>query len=351
MSRFHQNCTDELVKLEREVFLLDNFIKIQADLLEELKRNTKSIEQFKEMYSNVKKHEIVEETKDVRILDQKGVKDAIMVVKEFDTSFVGDITIADKLHHAQQLGLKLRQLEIQLRGGTVVFEGGQFMYSSGDLQQGKIDISPREIFRGTVRKLNGETFFRPTLTGSGTVVLDGSFHFLTLFPVKTPSRIVLEKGIYLASIGNFEFRTTKNLNMGYLVFSDKAVLQTDIRGAGILALELPVPMSTIVEYDVTDGNPFRVDGNYVIMWSGNLKKNVVAASGVLGSLTSGTGLVEEYTGNGKVWVAPMLNYYSLLQVHQEEAIDTEEEEKEESVVEDSGSIFSHFLARSRPNLK
>lgn len=331
---------------------MDNFMKAQTDLLEEVRRNTKALEQFKEIYSNVKKHEMKEEVQDIRILDQKGVKDAIMTVKEFATSYVGDISIASELNHAQQLGLKMRQLEIQLRGGTAVFEGGQYMYSLGDLTQGKIDVSPTEIFRGAVRRLSGETFFRPTLTGSGTVVLDGSFQFITLFPVPTPSRIVLEKGIYLASIGNFEFRTTKNLSMGYLMFSDKSVLQTDVRGAGILALELPVPMNSLVEYEVTEGNPFRVDGNFVIMWSGNLKKNVVPASGVLGSLTSGTGLVEEYTGNGKVWIAPTLSYYTLLKEHQEEVTETEESPgKMEQLTEDSGTVFSNFMARLRSNRK
>lgn len=320
---------------------------MQADMLEEMKRIEKGIQQFREVYTNVKQHELEEQRKSFHIIDQLGVKDAIMTVKEFDTAFIGDINMADKINHAQQLGMRLRQVEVQLRGGSVVFEGGQFMYSTGALEQGKIDISPREVFQGAVRKLNGETFFRPSLTGTGTVVLDGSFNFITLFPIKTPSRIVLEKGVYLASIGNFEFRTTKNLQAGYMFLSDKALIQTDVRGTGVLALELPVPMNSLIEYEVTPNEPFRVDGNYVLMWSGNLKKNVVPANGLFGSLTSGTGLVEEYTGTGKVWVAPMLDYYNLLRENQEFAEKADDEGQDTAPAQEDPSFFGGLLSRFR----
>lgn len=323
----------------------NNQLRLQTDMLEEMKRIEKAIQQFREVYTNVKKHELEDEVKGFTIVDQVGTKDAIMAIKEYETAFVGDIQMSTAINNAKQLGMRYRQLEIQLRGGSVIFEGGQFMYSTGELEQGKIDISPREVFRGTIRKLSGETFFRPSLSGTGTVVLDGSFNFLHLFPINTKSRIVLEKGIYLASIGEFEFRTTKNMKAGYIFLSDKALLQTDVRGHGVIALELPVPMNTLIEYEVTPTKPFRVDGSYVLMWSGNLKKNVVPAHGILGSLTSGTGLVEEYTGTGKVWVAPMLDYYNLLRENKEMVVEQEVEEKEEEASIEQQNFFTGFLQR------
>lgn len=243
------------------------------------------------------------------VTEQKGTKDAVMRVKEYDSSYVGDLSLATDIYHAQQLGMKLRQLEVQLKGGTVAFDSGQFLESTGKLEIGRASLNPMELIRGVIRKMNDETFFRPTISGSGTVTLDSSFKFITLFPVEERSRVVLEKGIYLASIGDFEFKTTKNLNPGYLIFSDKGMFQTDVRGVGVIALELPVHRSELVEREVTPDNPLLVNGNYVLIWSGNLKRTVKPAGSLFGSLASGVGLVEEYTGTGKVWIAPTLGYY------------------------------------------
>lgn len=246
------------------------------------------------------------------VTEQKGTQDAVMRVKEYTSSFVGDLGLATDIYHAQQLGMKLRQLEVQLKGGTVAFDSGQFLESTGNLELGKVSMNPMELVRGAIRKMNDETFFRPTISGSGVVTLDSSFKFITLFPVSERSRIVLEKGIYLASIGDFEFKTTKNLNPGYLLFSDKGMFQTDVRGLGVLALELPVHRSELIERDVTPDNPLMVNGNYVLIWSGNLKRTVKPAGSIFGSLASGTGIVEEYSGTGKVWIAPTLGYFRSL---------------------------------------
>lgn len=243
------------------------------------------------------------------ITETKGIRDATMRVKEYNSSFVGDLALATDIYHAQQLGMRLRQLEIMLKGGTVAFDSGQFLESTGDVKMGRVALNPMEMFRGVVRKMNDETFFRPTLTGRGIVTLDASFKFITLFPIEEPSRVVLEKGIYLASIGNFEFKTTKNINPGYLLFSAKSMFQTDVRGVGVLALELPVHISELVEREVTPDNPLMVNGDYVLIWSGNLKRTVKPAGKLFGSLASGTGMVEEYSGTGKVWIAPTLGYY------------------------------------------
>lgn len=246
------------------------------------------------------------------ITEQKGTTDAIMRVKEYTSSYVGDLSLATDIYHAQQLGMKLRQLEIELRGGTVAFDSGQFLESTGQITVGKASLNPMELIRGAVRKMNDETFFRPTMSGNGTVTLDSSFKFITLFPVPDTSKLVLEKGIYLASIGDFEFKTTKNLNPGYMLLSAKGVFQTDVRGKGVLALELPVHRSELVEREVTPNNPLMVNGDYVLIWSGNLKRTVKPAGKLFGSLTGGMGLVEEYSGTGKVWIAPTLGYYKNL---------------------------------------
>lgn len=243
------------------------------------------------------------------VIQRIGTKDAMMIVKEFDSTYVGDITHATHVYHAQKLGMKLRQLTIELNGGSVAYESGQFLASSGNVKDGKVSLTPFEMMRGVVRKMNDETFFRPTLTGQGQVILESSLKFITLLPIKTDTKIVMEKGIYLASIGQFEFKVTKNLNPSYMMFSEKSIFQTDARGKGVLALELPVHINEIEIIKVTPENPVLVNGNYVLLWSGSLKREVGITGSVMGSVTSGKGLVERYTGTGEVWLATTLGYY------------------------------------------
>lgn len=275
-------------------------------IIDELRQMKEELQEINGTVSETLKKE---EKQGFVITETKGTKDAVMRVKEFDSSYVGDLSLATDIYHAQRLGMKLRQLEIKLKGGMVAFDSGQFLESTGDVNIGQMSMNPMEWVRGVIRKMNDETFFRPTIQGNGIVTLDSSFKFITLFPVPDKSRIVLEKGIYLASIGEFEFRTTKNFNPGYMVFSGKEIFQTDVRGSGVLALELPVHRSELVERDVTPESPLMINGNYVLMWSGNLKRSVRPAGKIFGSLSSGAGIVEEYSGTGKVWYAPTLGYF------------------------------------------
>lgn len=254
------------------------------------------------------------------LLTHASLKDVRLAVKEFDSSYVGDIRYATDIYHAQKLGMKLRRLEIELAGGEVVFDGGVFQSSSGNVQFGRIKMNPLELFRGAVRRANDESFFRPSVKGHGKVHLESSFRFIGILPIETPTKVVLDKGLYLASAGLFEFKTTTNLNVSYMMFSRKGMFQTDVRGKGFIALELPVPPSELEMHRVLPNRPFRVDGDYVLYWVGNLSRSVKPSSSVFGSLVNGEGLVEEYAGDGYVVTAPTIGYYKTLTTGKEETL-------------------------------
>ncbi|PGT90047.1 AIM24 family protein [Bacillus thuringiensis] len=254
------------------------------------------------------------------LLTHASLKDVRLTVKEFDSSYVGDIRYATDIYHAQKLGMKLRRLEIELAGGEVVFDGGMFQSSSGNVQFGRIKMNPMELFRGAVRRANDESFFRPSVKGHGKVHLESSFRFIGILPIETPTKVVLDKGLYLASAGQFEFKTTTNLNVSYMMFAKKGMFQTDVRGRGFIALELPVPPSELEMHRVQPNRPFRVDGDYVLYWVGNLSRSVKPSSSIFGSLVNGEGLVEEYAGDGYVVTAPTIGYYKTLTTGKEETL-------------------------------
>lgn len=322
---------------------------LQVDLINALSENAH--------YSKETAKQISDFREDIRVIESKNkvqhgsreiqrisLNDARMTILEYDSTFVGDINLATQIYHAQKMGMKLRQLKVDLKGGTVAFDSGQFLASSGNIEQGKTPLNPFEMVRGVMRKMNDETFFRPSLTGNGTVYLDSSLKFLTLLPVKTPTKVVMEKGIYLASIGRFEFKVTKNLNPGYMLLSEKSIFQTDARGEGVIALELPVHMDEIEVIDVTPDKPLMVNGNYVLLWSGSLKREVTMSGGVIGSLTSGTGLVEKYSGTGQVWLATTLGYYTQI-VGSMQGQGIEKEKRTESIGSSDGKSEPSFFQK------
>lgn len=294
--------------------MIDENIRNTNAVLKRIDKVNGTIEKFIDTYED---HQKKEEDKGYKVIQSIPIMDAVMEVREYNSSYVGDINLAMGIKSAQDLGMKLRQLVVELKGGTLAYESNQFLASEGKLELGKVKLAPKDILQGAVRKMNDETFFRPTLTGHGIVTLDSSFKFLHLMKIKKPTRIVLEKGIYLASVGAFDFKTTANMNLGYMMFSGKNIVQTDVRGAGILALELPVAFNELQEVRVTYDNPLKVNGDYVLMWAGDLDRKVATAGKILGSITSGTGLVETYTcrsedREGIVWLAPTLGYYKQL---------------------------------------
>ena len=232
-------------------------------------------------------------------------------VVEYQSSYVGGLSLATNMYHAQRLGMKLRSLEVDLNNGKVQMESDMFQSSEGNVKL-KQKMNPIHMAKGVIRKMNKESFFRPEFIGTGTVRLESDFKFVHLMDIQEDTRLVLEKGIYLASAGEWDYTTAKNFNVGMVFFSEKSVLQTELRGKGLVALELPVHRTELIKHKVTENRPFKVSGEHVLFWQGDLKRQIHPAKKLLGNLASGRGIVEEYTGEGYVYTAPTIGFYNKL---------------------------------------
>ena len=85
--------------------------------------------------------------------------------------------------------------------------------------------------------------------------------------------------------------------------------QTQVRGSGIAVFELPVPASE-VQCIHLNNETLKVDGNFALMRSGRIEFSVEKSSkGLLGSLSSGEGLLQTFRGTGQVWLAPTQSIY------------------------------------------
>src|SRR5699024_5676927 len=151
-----------------------------------------------------------------------------------------------------------------------------------------------------------ESFFRPGFIGTGTVRLESDFKFVHLMDIQEDTRLVLEKGLYLEKAGHWAYTTEQNFNAARRFFVEQRVLQTEVRRKGSVALELPVHRTELIKHKVTENRPFKVSGEHVLFWQGDLKRQIHPAKKLLGNLASGRGIVEEYTGEGHVYTAPTI---------------------------------------------
>lgn len=267
-----------------------------------------------------------------KLLAEEKLRDISVGIYERNISFSGsNIPMAQDIYYAQKLGLKLRHIEAELNGGRLVFDGDKFRSSAGSMKFSRINIGLSEMFKGFIRKGSSESFFLPSITGVGTLQLKDTVKYLHMVKCHNPRKFILENGVYAASAGDFKFGIHADTKVGSVVLSGKHILQTSVEGKGILILELPVPPNELVVLRVTPDRPVRINEQEVIYREGNVKRNKRLASGIFGSLATGTGFVEEYTGNGLVVLAPSLNLADIIS-------NDLKDELEESIEKNGGNM-------------
>ncbi len=294
--------------------LNENMAK-QNSYLEKLAENSTKELSIKEtpldVNSSTKKD--YREKSNVRLLDEETLKDIKIKIYEKDITFTGgNIPLAQDIYYAQKLGLKLRHIEADLNGGSLAFDGSKYRSSIGEVKFDRIRLGAKDIFQGIIRKNNNEDFFWPAVKGFGSVSLNDTVRYLHMVRCPNPRRFIFENGVYLASAGNFKFGTAADVKMGSMLLSKKNAFQMSLEGVGLVILELPVHPSELEFCKVEVGRPVRVNGQQVIYREGNVKRNVRMASTLFGSLATGAGFVEEYTGEGIVVLAPTLNVFDVI---------------------------------------
>lgn len=264
------------------------------------------------------------------------LRDIKVTIYEKPISFSGsNIPLAQDIYYAQQLGMKLRYIHAELNGGQLVFDGDKYRTSAGNMKFGRIKLGFSDMIKGFIRKNNSESFFLPAISGVGTLQLKDTIKYLTMVSCTTSTKYILEQGIYAASAGQFNFGVHADTKLGSLAFSGKNMLQTTVEGQGILILELPVPPEELVILRVTPDRPVRVNEQEVIYRVGNIKRNKKLASGLFGSLASGTGFVEEYSGEGHIALAPSMNLMEIIR----EDLDISREDMETMQQNTNGSFL------------
>ncbi len=248
---------------------------------------------------------------DINIIESHETDDAKVEIVEYN-KLIGssDARAAERLFFVQQAGMTLKTVRITLKNSKVRIEPGALYYMEGNLEMKA--STGGGLLKGLTRKaLSGETFFVSEIHGSGVIYLEPTFGHFMLIPVDNDEYIV-DKSLFYAGTSGLDISAAAQKNVSSAVFGGEGLFQTKIKGTGTAVLYSPVPRTEIQEFALEDSR-LAVDGNFALMrTSGVTFRAEKSSKSWVATSVSGEGLLQTFTGSGKVWIAPTQGVYEKL---------------------------------------
>lgn len=195
-----------------------------------------------------------------------------------------------------------RMIKIQLENESFRIESGAMYYYRGELEMEAKAPSLGGFLKSVV---SSESTVKPVYTGTGELYLEPSFsdyHTLDL----AGEEWILDSGAYICSEMGVEVEAFKNKALAG-IFSGEGLFQTKVSGEGKVVIESRGP---VIEIGLNEEN-LVVDGRFAIAREASVGFEVEKSSKKLfGTILGGEGLVNRFSGSGKVLLAPLPNAYS-----------------------------------------
>ena len=240
--------------------------------------------------------------------------DSKFQILEFDRlEGATDVGTALGLQIMNDSGIKLRQVRIILEDSSVKLESGALSYMKGEIEiktktGGVVGLGKKFLNS----KLTGETMFKPTYEGTGEIFLEPSFGHFALIELED-EEIIVDDGLFYACEEDVEVGAAMQKSVSSMLFGNEGIYQTSISGSGIVVLEIPVSESEIFKCKLFN-DTLKVDGNFAVLRTSNIKVTVEKSSSLIGSVTNGEGLLNVYSGTGEVWLLPTMSIYQDLRL-------------------------------------
>ena len=118
--------------------------------------------------------------------------------------------------------------------------------------------------------------------------------------------VTVDDGLFYACEGSIKLKTVARSTVSSAVIGGEGLFNTCLIGNGVVALECKCPEEELIEVTLNN-DTIRIDGNYAIAWSEDLRFTVEkSGKSLLGSAVSGEGFVNVYSGTGKVLLMPQV---------------------------------------------
>lgn len=241
---------------------------------------------------------------DVTVVAQMGSLQVIEWKRDLSLPYGG----AAAAYFAAQMGVRRRQLVCNLNGQTgVTVQAGAMQWTVGSVQA-TTGVKGVGDFLGKVARgaVTNESAIKPEYVGTGVVVLEPTYrHILLMNPADYGGSLTVNDGLFYACESQVKQRAVMIKRPSAMVAGGEGLFNLALEGAGVVALESPVPQEELAVIDL-EGDELKVDGNFAIAWTSNLQFSVERSGKTLiGSAASGEGLVNVYRGYGRVLLAPV----------------------------------------------
>jgi uncharacterized protein (AIM24 family) len=200
---------------------------------------------------------------------------------------------------------ELKMIRCVIDNESVRAESGALHYMRGNIELTTAAPSVGGILKSVVSR---ESIFRPTYKGKGEIFFGpptfGEYVILDL----AGEEWILEQGAYVCSDLAIEVGVWRNKALSAFL-GGEGWFQTSVKGTGKVVMQAPGQVERI---DLR-GEKLSVDGKFAIARTAGVNFEVQkAARSMLGSLSSGEGLLSTFEGHGAVLIAPVPNVYQNL---------------------------------------
>ncbi|WP_372649050.1 AIM24 family protein [Draconibacterium sp.] len=199
---------------------------------------------------------------------------------------------------------RLNMVKVDLENASFRYEAGAMHYMQGTLELQSNIPRMGKFFKSMITK---EKVVKPVITGTGTVFLTPSFGEFTILELQNDEWI-LDQGAYYASELEIEIGAYTNRAISAM-FSGEKWFQTVVAGTGKVVINSAGPLE---EVELVN-DKLVVDGNFAVARTSGIDLKVTKATrGIFSTVLSGEGLVNTFSGTGKVLIAPVDNYFNTL---------------------------------------
>lgn len=241
--------------------------------------------------------------KNIKILNEMGAFKVIEYEKDLSVT----PATAQISYYSNLMNVRKRQVICDLSKSPVTIQSGAMQWMIGDTNATTGIKGVGDLFSKAVRgKVTGESAIKPEYKGTGEIILEPTYHHILLLDLaEWNNSIVLDDGLFLACESTLKQRAVMRNNISSAVAGNEGLFNLGIEGKGVLCLESPSPQEELIEITL-ENDVVKIDGNFAIAWSGSLDFTVERSGKTLvGSATSGEGLVNVYRGTGKILIAPI----------------------------------------------
>ncbi|MDX9883156.1 MAG: AIM24 family protein [Prolixibacteraceae bacterium] len=199
---------------------------------------------------------------------------------------------------------RLNMVRAELKNSAFRYESGGLHYMQGALELESNVPGAGSILKSMVTR---EKIVKPVISGTGEVFLEPSFGNFTILDLKDEEWI-LDRGAYVASEMGIEIGAYSNKAVSAL-FSGEKWFQTAVSGTGKVIIRSAGPLQEINMVN----DKLVVDGAFAVARTSGIDLQVKKATkGIFSTMVSGEGIVNTFTGTGKVLIAPVENYVNTL---------------------------------------